>query len=1159
MLKRLFSSLVFCLLIIRLAVVAQTPANYTNPLAINGADPHVMDNRARDGYFYIYVTDGYATTRYRSTNLVAWSGKGNAYNGSHAPHAVYWPVNNTYYLFGNFFRARSASAASTFTSIDNQFGFDQQWFDDVDGQHYVLFGGNNNPSGVVTVAAPNAPASRLVRPHFTPYSTWGAVYEGYWIHRWADDHYVLTMSIGPANGQTYRLVHATGPSPEGPFTLREWTADAAFLRRSEAEGIYGPGHHAMIEDDNGTQWVFYQQKDKPASGWDRKIAVDPLWFDSTGYPHMRPTRGAARPGPGSPVATIWPLRLATATIQAESYDGSSVVMLASGGTGQVLTNTLPRAFAAYRNVDFGAAGAIAGFRASIASAQPYAATLEVRLGGVDGPVIALLPFTNTGGSNNYQTFSVPLNQSVTGSHDIVLVFGSGVPAAVTGNLDWFTFTTEVPAGSLNLPPVAVPDFIALVGGQIAELELLANDHDPDGDPVVQGGRMNLTSQAQADGTLRLIAPATMMGELQFSYSISDGRGGFATTDSILKIAPSPGAHRGDNALIVFEAEDYHQMYPVADTNIWGEDTALSGFAGRGYVTTADGGSTAGARDGSRLDYGLDIEVAGLYYVWARVAAGSGGAASDLSEIGVGVGAFDPTISSYVSMFDWSADPLQGTPAQTWHWVRMTAIQSLRAGLHRFSLLRREAGHRVDRFVLTTDPAYDPATMDNGRGPPASVPPAAARALALADGSVGVVATPASMPSLSLADSLLATATVGASYAERIRVQGLGRAITWTVGSGTLPAGLWLDNGGTLRGVPTDAGSYTCTITATDADGQSASLPLTIGVVSTGRILREVWWNIPGNTVPELTGHPRFGGPPNGIEYIDSLAPQIDQGDNFGVRIRGWLHPTVSGQYTFSFSSDNNSETWLGTTDSPASKVRIMGPGGSGTSSAIALVAGQRYYLEVLHKEGRFGDNLYVRWQPPGAASMTVIPGSALSPWLVAPPAPERLRALAVAPDRVDVLWGDVAPNETWIDVQRSDDDGTTWQLVVRLPGDAFTFIDRTVAPDAGYQYRVRAGNDVGVSAWSRPTAVTTLATQAAVPRVPQVYPAVIDGRLCLKFVREPDPRLEYAVWASSNLIEWGSTAIWTSSGAANTAGLVIVPDSELLGHTRFLRLSVAAP
>jgi hypothetical protein len=47
-----------------------------------------------------------------------------------------------------------------------------------------------------------------------------------------------------------------------------------------------------------------------------------------------------------------------------------------------------------------------------------------------------------------------------------------------------------------------------------------------------------------------------------------------------------------------------------------------------------------------------------------------------------------------------------------------------------------------------------------------------------------------------------------------------------------------------------------------------------------------------------------------------------------------------------------------------------------------LQAGKRYYIEALHKENSGGDNLAVGWQVPASATIEVIPGSRLSPFVV---------------------------------------------------------------------------------------------------------------------------------------------------------------------------------
>jgi hypothetical protein len=68
-----------------------------------------------------------------------------------------------------------------------------------------------------------------------------------------------------------------------------------------------------------------------------------------------------------------------------------------------------------------------------------------------------------------------------------------------------------------------------------------------------------------------------------------------------------------------------------------------------------------------------------------------------------------------------------------------------------------------------------------------------------------------------------------------------------------------------------------------------------------------------------------------------------------------------------------------------------------------------------------------------------------------------------------------------------------------------------------------------------------------------------DGlRLTLTFPRIEDPALTYTVEAADAPDQAGWTAIWTTTGASNTAGSVTVPDTELISDhpKRFLRLKV---
>ncbi|HLY73078.1 MAG TPA: PA14 domain-containing protein [Planctomycetota bacterium] len=159
---------------------------------------------------------------------------------------------------------------------------------------------------------------------------------------------------------------------------------------------------------------------------------------------------------------------------------------------------------------------------------------------------------------------------------------------------------------------------------------------------------------------------------------------------------------------------------------------------------------------------------------------------------------------------------------------------------------------------------------------------------------------------------------------------------------------------------------------------------------TGTILREIWRGIPGTTVADLLNHPKFKeGKPDltgPITYIDSW----DMGTDYGCRIRGYVHPPTTGDYIFWIASDDEGELWLSTDDTPAKKQRLCilsRPVGqrdwnadpAQKSNPIGLIAGKRYYIEVLQKQGAGPEHVAVGWQLPGGAQERPIPPPRLSP------------------------------------------------------------------------------------------------------------------------------------------------------------------------------------
>lgn len=76
------------------------------------------------------------------------------------------------------------------------------------------------------------------------------------------------------------------------------------------------------------------------------------------------------------------------------------------------------------------------------------------------------------------------------------------------------------------------------------------------------------------------------------------------------------------------------------------------------------------------------------------------------------------------------------------------------------------------------------------------------------------------------------ATVGSTYAVQVSAAGID-AVTWSVASGTLPAGLRLSpTTGVIGGVPAITGAFPFKLSATDTRGVAATLDLTITVYPT---------------------------------------------------------------------------------------------------------------------------------------------------------------------------------------------------------------------------------------------------------------------------------------------------------------------------------------
>jgi CubicO group peptidase (beta-lactamase class C family) len=195
------------------------------------------------------------------------------------------------------------------------------------------------------------------------------------------------------------------------------------------------------------------------------------------------------------------------------------------------------------------------------------------------------------------------------------------------------------------------------------------------------------------------------------------------------------------------------------------------------------------------------------------------------------------------------------------------------------------------------------------------------------------------------------------------------------------------------------GIYRVTARALDNHGLMAtSAPVVVtvgtglGLAAPGTILREFWNRRPTNTLDMLTNYVHFPSRPTGFDYLDLFEISPNRGDYYGTKLSAFVHPPETGRYVFWIAADDVAQLWLSTDDNPGNKrliASLASPSAprnwntqpSQQSQEIELTAGQRYYVEALHREGVNTDHLAVGWRLPDGTLERPMPGSRLSPYV----------------------------------------------------------------------------------------------------------------------------------------------------------------------------------
>jgi hypothetical protein len=109
-----------------------------------------------------------------------------------------------------------------------------------------------------------------------------------------------------------------------------------------------------------------------------------------------------------------------------------------------------------------------------------------------------------------------------------------------------------------------------------------------------------------------------------------------------------------------------------------------------------------------------------------------------------------------------------------------------------------------------------------------------------------------------------------------------------------------------------------------------------------------------------------------LSAYDTKTAFDSKGDNYGARISGWLLPDRGGEYAFIIASDDAGELYVSSDDTRENlefvaqelswSTQFEGGGDEEGYAFDPLEAGNRYYTELIYKEGGGGDGAQVAWR-----------------------------------------------------------------------------------------------------------------------------------------------------------------------------------------------------
>jgi parallel beta-helix repeat protein len=173
-----------------------------------------------------------------------------------------------------------------------------------------------------------------------------------------------------------------------------------------------------------------------------------------------------------------------------------------------------------------------------------------------------------------------------------------------GNTGWFvddvaaSALVEVPE-TCNHPPRAQPDFASTPEDTTLEVDVLANDTDPDGDELVVTSFDATTTEDgsvsdEGDGILRYVPADGFVGTDTFTYAIEDPSGASATGDVSVTVEPNAAPDAANDSATSVDGDPVTIDLLANDSDPDGDDISVQSID----TTSDEGGSVANNGDGT---------------------------------------------------------------------------------------------------------------------------------------------------------------------------------------------------------------------------------------------------------------------------------------------------------------------------------------------------------------------------------------------------------------------------------------------------------------------------------------------------------------------------------------------------------------------------------